>query len=399
MVNPTITSQSPDYGFEYYWNDEECDVRGQWCCQRNAFRALGVVPPLNASLDIEWNPEVSGVVIDTQFVRTHVNLHLADKCEGNDVNSNFTCDANLQLYEDAELTRDYEAETCMPYLDGSRVYALVNISDQCCSLQNRYMEIIQARVCWSTNEVQLVAFDEGYPDETGCNTAGADVQTIIVYDAYDEYDPACEATITNGTGCSRVVAWKAIMHSSPETVNVIEIDWQLTLIPPPLLLGQPQSELHTTGFTMNSPERDLQRSAYENLVNPGMPMGMGAPLLGAGEIGDIDFDAEEFFIQCNESDLVWSWEDHACIHDHFWHWSSHVLFIIGACVLALLIIACIIGCAYSHHHHDDDDEEHHHRHHHKHDEVEYVRPVVNEYTFAYRMPSQPVDDAGKVKNI
>jgi hypothetical protein len=356
LVNPIIVSHSNGITFSADHWDVDCTVRGNRCCQRWTFTA-SQLPPLSASALIQWNPEINGLVSEQLFVKTHVNLHIGDTCDGMDVGFNFTCDAELHLYDDEELEDEYFIEQSPPILDGSRAYAFVNLSEECCVDANRQMKIHEVRLCWSANDVQVVPLDPANPDTTGCNTEGIDLRSDILYDDSGYYNPDYDTEIADAGTCGRVVSWVVRMRACEDTVNVVEVDWRAVKRQPFLLGAGKKPECHGPHC---DPDTDYDDNSYY--------------------LHTVHVRADAFVVSCNETDLIWDSHEGHCRHTNFWNWSSHLLFIFGVIAIIILFTMCIIGCcmtAFAGHHH------------HHHEEVAQVVQNPNEYTFVYRLPTTP----------
>jgi hypothetical protein len=324
LVFYSVSSGTPGFGISLTSSTLNCSPQLANKCYQTWVFTTSQVPPVSAAATVLWKMSHNGVEDPDTFVQSIVHIEVDDTCDGIDTHTNYTCDADVGLYQDGGHadTYDYDADY---YFDGFPAFAEVDLSTACCSDMGRNIKLKQIRLCWSNNEQQVIPYDPDLPNASGCSTSGADVVMETLYDngvANTEYSVSAVESVS----CSANFSWTVIMKADSGVRQLIEVDWSLAgmqLLTGGLRAGdEPETETHT--------------------------------------------ETIQFYVDCGASSLYWDEVAQECRHTYFWSLSSWWLGIFGCIVVCIIIVMLIVGCGVKHcqNHHVDVDElepSHHHQ--------------------------------------
>jgi hypothetical protein len=103
---------------------------------------------------------------------------------------------------------------------------MLQLDTECCSNGMRLLLVTAVRLCWSTTEVELVPYDSDNPSTTGCNTPGADADSILIYTDTGVSDPDYLPIVEDAVSCTAVVSWVARIEVRVTRQVQVQIEWK-----------------------------------------------------------------------------------------------------------------------------------------------------------------------------
>jgi hypothetical protein len=224
LDNPTIEIQPGRPAVTIATFSPNCTVLDGKCCQEMQL-IVDTLPPVNESVSVQWGAIINELPVPGLVVSSHINIDAASAC-GEDIYMNFSCQAYQAVSEDSDFSELYDLSTSDPIAAGSRVYTLLQLDTECCASEMRMLLVTAIRLCWSTTGVELVPYDANSPTDTGCNTPGADADSVLIYTDTGVDDAYYLPIVADTYDCQAVVSWLARVEVRVTRLVQAQIEWK-----------------------------------------------------------------------------------------------------------------------------------------------------------------------------